>query len=144
MEHIFELFPPSFVLKIAQYNYPFSNSTASFIMPHTLTYGTESAANKAIGGVPTIHYFDFQSRGRGQAVRLMLIVRTRIFHLPLTDCLSRMLVQHTKTSATLLTNGHSTSAVAQLRKWIPLATFRLSRCQTERSSLRAMPFWTLG
>ncbi|KAK6580600.1 hypothetical protein PZA11_006836 [Diplocarpon coronariae] len=42
-------------------------------MPHTLTYGTESAANKAIGGVPTIHYFDFQSRGRGQAVRLMLI-----------------------------------------------------------------------
>lgn len=44
-------------------------------MPHTLTYGTENAANKAIGGVPTIHYFDFQSRGRGQAVRLMLISR---------------------------------------------------------------------
>lgn len=43
-------------------------------MPHTLTYGTESAANKAIGGIPIIHYFDFQSRGRGQAVRLMLIV----------------------------------------------------------------------
>ncbi|KAH8667392.1 glutathione S-transferase [Tricladium varicosporioides] len=42
-------------------------------MPHTLTYGTENAANNAIGGVPTIHYFDFQSRGRGQAVRLMLI-----------------------------------------------------------------------
>ncbi|TVY81413.1 Glutathione S-transferase P [Lachnellula suecica] len=42
-------------------------------MPHTLSYGTESAANKAIGGVPTIHYFDFQSRGRGQVVRLMLI-----------------------------------------------------------------------
>ncbi|KAL2065414.1 hypothetical protein VTL71DRAFT_3084 [Oculimacula yallundae] len=36
-------------------------------MPHSLTYGTESAANKAIGGIPTIHYFDFQSRGRGQA-----------------------------------------------------------------------------
>jgi hypothetical protein len=44
-------------------------------MPHTLTYGTESAANKAIGGVPTIHYFDFQSRGRGQVVRLLLIVK---------------------------------------------------------------------
>jgi len=43
-------------------------------MPHTLTYGTESAANKAIGGVPVIHYFDFQSRGRGQVVRLLLIV----------------------------------------------------------------------
>lgn len=48
-------------------------------MPHTLTYGTESAANKAIGGVPTIHYYDFQSRGRGQVVRLMLIVRRTIF-----------------------------------------------------------------
>lgn len=44
-------------------------------MPHTLTHGTERAANKAIGGVPTIHYFDFQSRGRGQVVRLFLIVR---------------------------------------------------------------------
>ena len=30
-----------------------------------------SAANKAIGGVPTLHYFDFQSRGRGQVVRLL-------------------------------------------------------------------------
>jgi hypothetical protein len=86
-------------------------------MPHTLTYGNKSAANKAIGGVPTIHYFDFQSRGRGQAVRLMPIVRTRIFHLrPLTDHLSRMPVQHTKMSATLSTNGHSTNIVAQLRK----------------------------
>ncbi len=44
-------------------------------MPQTLTYGTESAANKAIGGVPVIHYFDFQSRGRGQVARLLLIVR---------------------------------------------------------------------
>lgn len=44
-------------------------------MPHTVNYGTESAANKAIGGVPVIHYFDFQSRGRGQVVRLLLIVR---------------------------------------------------------------------
>ena len=42
-------------------------------MPHALTYGTESAANKAIGGVPVTHYFDFQSRGRGQVVCLLLI-----------------------------------------------------------------------
>lgn len=40
-------------------------------MPSTKTYGTEGAANKAIGGVPTLHYFDFQSRGRGQVVRLL-------------------------------------------------------------------------
>ena len=40
-------------------------------MPTTKRCGTESAANKAIGGVPTIHYFNFQSRGRGQVVRLM-------------------------------------------------------------------------
>ncbi|KAF7885682.1 uncharacterized protein EAF02_004191 [Botrytis sinoallii] len=42
-------------------------------MPQTSTYGTGSAANKAIGGIPSIHYFDFQSRGRGQVVRLLLI-----------------------------------------------------------------------
>ncbi|ESZ95824.1 hypothetical protein SBOR_3766 [Sclerotinia borealis F-4128] len=42
-------------------------------MPQTSTFGTESAANKAIGGIPTIHYFDYQSRGRGQVVRLLLI-----------------------------------------------------------------------
>lgn len=40
-------------------------------MPTTKKCGTESAANKAIGGIPNIHYFDFQSRGRGQVVRLM-------------------------------------------------------------------------
>ncbi|RDW76013.1 glutathione S-transferase pi-like protein [Coleophoma crateriformis] len=42
-------------------------------MPTTKVFGTESATNKAIGGIPTIHYFDFLSRGRGQVVRLMLI-----------------------------------------------------------------------
>jgi glutathione S-transferase len=42
-------------------------------MLHTLAYGTESAANKAIGGIPVIHYFDFQSRGRGEVVHLLLI-----------------------------------------------------------------------
>lgn len=37
-------------------------------MPHTVNACTESAANKAIGGFPFIHHFDFQSRGRGQVV----------------------------------------------------------------------------
>lgn len=40
-------------------------------MPTTKRCGTESVGNKAIGGVPNIHYFDFKSRGRGQVVRLM-------------------------------------------------------------------------
>ncbi|KAL8726351.1 MAG: hypothetical protein Q9166_006758 [cf. Caloplaca sp. 2 TL-2023] len=40
-------------------------------MPSTKQHGTPSAVNQAIGGVPTIHYFDFASRGRGQVVRLL-------------------------------------------------------------------------
>lgn len=32
--------------------------------------GTPSEANKAIGGVPTLYYFDFASRGRGEVIRL--------------------------------------------------------------------------
>ncbi|KAF2706543.1 glutathione S-transferase [Pleomassaria siparia CBS 279.74] len=40
-------------------------------MPTTTQIGNPSAANDKIGGVPTIHYFDFQSRGRGQVLRLM-------------------------------------------------------------------------
>ncbi|KAK4695946.1 glutathione S-transferase, partial [Lecanoromycetidae sp. Uapishka_2] len=40
-------------------------------MPTTTKCLSESDANKAIGGIPTIHYFDFQSRGRGQVLRLM-------------------------------------------------------------------------
>lgn len=40
-------------------------------MPTTKRCLTESDANRAIGGVPTMHYFDFQSRGRGQVVRLL-------------------------------------------------------------------------
>ena len=39
-------------------------------MPTTKRCLTESDANHAIGGVPTMHYFDYQSRGRGQVVRL--------------------------------------------------------------------------
>lgn len=39
-------------------------------MPTTMRCLTESDANHAIGGVPTMHYFDYQSRGRGQVVRL--------------------------------------------------------------------------
>lgn len=41
-------------------------------MVTTKTYGQPSAANQKIGGVPTIHYLDFMSRGRGQVVRLMM------------------------------------------------------------------------
>ena len=40
-------------------------------MPSTKRCLTESAANKALGGVPHIHYLDFKSRGRGQVVRLL-------------------------------------------------------------------------
>ncbi|KAF1344812.1 glutathione S-transferase [Delphinella strobiligena] len=40
-------------------------------MPSTKEFGTPSEANKKIGGVPTLHYFDFQSRGRGQVIRLL-------------------------------------------------------------------------
>ena len=40
-------------------------------MPTQTSFGTPSAGNKSIGGVPTIHYFDWYSRGRGQAVRLL-------------------------------------------------------------------------
>lgn len=32
--------------------------------------GSPSEANKAIGGVPTLYYFDYASRGRGEVVRL--------------------------------------------------------------------------
>lgn len=45
-------------------------------MVTTKTYGQPSAANQKIGGVPTIHYLDFMSRGRGQVVRLMMEVCT--------------------------------------------------------------------
>lgn len=40
-------------------------------MPSTQKVGSPSAANDAIGGLPTIHYFDVQSRGRGQVIRLL-------------------------------------------------------------------------
>ena len=40
-------------------------------MPTTKKYGSPGEANKAIGGLPTMHYFDFASRGRGQVVRLL-------------------------------------------------------------------------
>jgi len=32
--------------------------------------GTPGPANDAIGGVPTVHYLDFASKGRGQVIRL--------------------------------------------------------------------------
>ena len=41
-------------------------------MPTTQRALRPSAGNETLGGVPEILYFDFQSRGRGQAVRLFL------------------------------------------------------------------------
>lgn len=41
-------------------------------MPTTQRALDPSAGNDTLGGVPEILYFDFQSRGRGQAVRLLL------------------------------------------------------------------------
>lgn len=40
-------------------------------MTSSVTIGTPGAANEAIGGIPSIHYFDLQSRGRGQVVRIL-------------------------------------------------------------------------
>ncbi|KAF2131681.1 glutathione S-transferase-like protein [Dothidotthia symphoricarpi CBS 119687] len=40
-------------------------------MPTSKVYGTPGPNNEKIGGVPIMHYFDFMSRGRGQAVRLL-------------------------------------------------------------------------
>lgn len=40
-------------------------------MPTTEICGRPGEANKTIGGVPTVHYLDFASKGRGQVVRLL-------------------------------------------------------------------------
>ncbi|KAL8283290.1 hypothetical protein RQP46_005700 [Phenoliferia psychrophenolica] len=39
-------------------------------MPKITDIGVEGAANAAIGGVPTLYYFDFASKGRGEVLRL--------------------------------------------------------------------------
>lgn len=39
-------------------------------MPTSKLINTPTPSNALIGGVPTIHYLDFLSRGRGQVVRL--------------------------------------------------------------------------
>lgn len=39
--------------------------------PTTTLCGTPSEANKIIGGIPNIHYFNFASKGRGQVLRLL-------------------------------------------------------------------------
>ena len=41
-------------------------------MPKTQRALSPSVGNDRLGGVPEILYFDFQSRGRGQAIRLLL------------------------------------------------------------------------
>jgi hypothetical protein len=48
-----------------------SSASVARKMPITLNVGTPGEANKAIGGVPTIHYLDWFSRGRGQVIRLL-------------------------------------------------------------------------
>ena len=40
-------------------------------MPTHKSFGSPSAANNAIGGTPSIFYFDWFSRGRGQVIRLL-------------------------------------------------------------------------
>ncbi|KAG9118774.1 hypothetical protein FRC07_006540 [Ceratobasidium sp. 392] len=41
-------------------------------MSRVTEIGTPSENNKTIGGVPTVYYFDYQSRGRGEVIRLFL------------------------------------------------------------------------
>jgi len=41
-------------------------------MSRTTEIGTPSKGNEAIGGVPTVYYFDYLSRGRGEVLRLFL------------------------------------------------------------------------
>jgi glutathione S-transferase len=42
-------------------------------MPQQYQVGHPGPANERIGGVPTVHYFDFFSKGRGQVIRLLFI-----------------------------------------------------------------------
>lgn len=39
-------------------------------MPKITQVGAPSAANEALGGVPTLYYYDFASKGRGEVLRL--------------------------------------------------------------------------
>ncbi|QRW12742.1 glutathione S-transferase [Ceratobasidium sp. AG-Ba] len=41
-------------------------------MSQVTSVGTPSEGNKAIGGIPTVYYFNLQSRGRGEVIRLFL------------------------------------------------------------------------
>lgn len=49
-----------------------STTFIGLIMPTTQRALSPSTGNDTLGGVPEILYFDFQSRGRGQALRLLL------------------------------------------------------------------------
>lgn len=42
-------------------------------MPQQHQVGKPGPANEKIGGIPTVHYFDFFSKGRGQVIRLLFI-----------------------------------------------------------------------
>lgn len=42
-------------------------------MPTTTQIGQAGPANDRVGGIPSVHYFDFLSRGRAQPIRLLFI-----------------------------------------------------------------------
>lgn len=48
-------------------------------MPKEVKVGQPGPNNEKIGGVPVVHYFDLQSKGRGQVVRLFFEVRTHFY-----------------------------------------------------------------
>lgn len=94
---------------------------------------------------PTIHSFDFQSRGRGQVVRLMLIVRLIIqFSIVSWLTLQRTLAEYTKIFVIPSKNGQRTNAAAHSPRWTPLVTSQSSKCPTARSLPRATPFSDSG
>jgi prostaglandin-H2 D-isomerase / glutathione transferase len=43
------------------------------MIPKQHQIGQPGPANEKIGGIPTVHYFDFFSKGRGQVIRLLFI-----------------------------------------------------------------------
>lgn len=43
-------------------------------MPSEIKVGKSGPNNEKIGGVPRVHYFEMQSKGRGQVLRLFFEV----------------------------------------------------------------------
>lgn len=90
-------------------------------MPTSKTYGTEGAANKAIGGVPTLHYFDFASKGRGQVIRLLWEVYYSEFRSPSLSS------KETDTDAPPRTQAYPTPTCATASKSTPNSRNHSSR-----------------